>query len=109
MNYTVDEVISTGNDLTSMIQLINSTDLSADNGEGYESELVKIENITVDSVDNYGNFTINDSNGTAIVSPINENDLEVGSTYTSITGVVSYSYGAYKIIPRDTNDIVVTN
>lgn len=86
-------------------QLITSSDLNSENGESFEGELVKIQNVTVIEVDNYKNFKVSDKEGIAIVKPDDTSWLEVGKTYSSITGVVTYNYGEYKIYPRTIEDI----
>ncbi|KGG80951.1 hypothetical protein Y919_03335 [Caloranaerobacter azorensis H53214] len=88
-------------------QLITSSDLNSENGENFEGELVKIQNVTVTEVDKYKNFKISDKEGTAIVKLNNTSWLEVGKTYSSITGVVTYNYKKYKIYPRTIEDIEV--
>ena len=84
-----------------------STDLSADNGEPYEGRLVKIENVTVDNINQYGDVTVSDSSGQAIVElQDNQSDwLSAGDEYDYIIGVVDYNYDEYKIRPRSTSDI----
>lgn len=77
--------------------------------ESYEGVLVRVNNVTVtnDSL-GYGEWEINDGSGACIV------DDEAyyfykprdGDVLESITGVVYYSYGAYKLEPRGDEDIV---
>jgi len=87
-------------------QNITSTDLTADKGEAFEGELVTVENVTTLEADNYRNYTSEDENGELIVRPANADWLTIGQSYASITGVVTFDYGEYKVYPRTTGDIV---
>ncbi|WLR41374.1 5'-nucleotidase C-terminal domain-containing protein [Bacillus carboniphilus] len=78
---------------------------SADFAEDVEAELVKIENFTINELDKYGEFTATDSQGTFKLDPQDENLLKVGKKYDSITGVIDYNFGEYKLIPRSSEDI----
>jgi hypothetical protein len=78
-------------------------------GEGYESMLVKVSNITVEGVDEFGNWTINDGSGQTMVDDYffdgDWPSVSIGDDYGSITGVVEYSYSEFKILPRNADDI----
>ncbi|NDI36484.1 chitobiase/beta-hexosaminidase C-terminal domain-containing protein [Chengkuizengella sediminis] len=87
-------------------QLVISSDLASENGETVEAELVTIEKVTIQEVDNFGNFTAVDQNGTFKLNPDDESLLEVGKTYEQITGVVDYNYSEYKIVPRFSLDVI---
>jgi len=85
-----------------------STDALA-NSESYEGVLVKVEDVTVTNDDlGYGEWEINDGSGPCIVD-----DLGV-YTYVpalddfiySITGIVDYSFGNFKLEPRNDDDFV---
>ncbi|MGF7057811.1 CehA/McbA family metallohydrolase [Brassicibacter mesophilus] len=86
-------------------QLVTSSDLSADLGEDYEGELVKIENVTAVEVDAYRNFKIEDKEGISAARPSDASWMEVDKEYSSIIGVVTYDFGEYKIYPRTLEDI----
>ncbi|MBC8255983.1 MAG: T9SS type A sorting domain-containing protein [Candidatus Marinimicrobia bacterium] len=77
-------------------------------GEGYESMLVKVSNITVEGIDEFGNWLINDGSGQALVDDYffdgNWPTVTVGDEYGSITGVIQYSYSEFKIMPRNEDD-----
>ena len=86
---------------------ISTDDLA--NSESYEGVLVKVEDVTVTNDDlGYGEWEIDDGSG-----PCRVDDLGV-YTYVpalddfiySITGVVDYSYGNFKLEPRDDDDFV---
>jgi hypothetical protein len=78
-------------------------------GEGYESMLVKVSNITVEGVDEFGNWVINDGSGQTMVDDYffdgDWPSISIGDEYGSITGVVEYSYSEFKILPRNADDI----
>ena len=72
--------------------------------ELYEGMLLKVEEVTVDSQDDFGNSTVND--GLIIGDEFNVYaDLSVGETY-DVTGVLVMNYGEYKLSPRSLDDIV---
>jgi hypothetical protein len=78
-------------------------------GEGYESMLVKVSNITIEGVDEFGNWVINDGSGQTMVDDYffdgDWPNVSIGDEYGSITGVVEYSYSEFKILPRNADDI----
>jgi hypothetical protein len=83
---------------------------AADALEPFESVLITIQNAEVTSdPNNYGEFTINDGTGDYVVDDkIFAYTPTIGDVL-DITGVTTYSYGAYKLLPRDANDIVVVS
>jgi len=76
--------------------------------EAYEGVLVKIVNAEVKSVpDANGVFTIDDGSGvTSVDNDFYTHTPAVGDKLT-ITGLGYYSFGAFKVLPRDASDIVV--
>ena len=81
------------------------------NQEKYEGCLVRVENVAISDVKNqYGEWDVADATGSVAV------DDEGNAAYyfwpedydslISITGIMSYSYGEYKIVPRLAWDIV---
>ena len=90
---------------------INASDLGIDcsfSGEQYESMLVSINNVTFDSVDEFGNWTISDNSGNTMVDDYYYDgswpSISEGDTYDCISGIVSYSYSEFKVYPRNIND-----
>ena len=81
-------------------------------GEKYEGMFVRVENVTVteenaDGDSDYDEFAI--TAGLRIDDFIWEemdNTYPVGTTFSSITGVLHYAYGNYKIVPRNAEDLV---
>ncbi|MCK5088028.1 MAG: T9SS type A sorting domain-containing protein [Melioribacteraceae bacterium] len=80
---------------------------SADFGEPYEGVLITIENAMVLADLGYGEWQIDDGSGPSVVDDGFYKDFEPdsGDVYT-FTGIGDYSYGAYKMQPRDLADIV---
>lgn len=74
--------------------------------EDKEGKLVTVQNVRIESVSS-GNFTATDSEGNSFVlRPDNASLLSVGTTYESITGVLSSYKDVYQLIPRSADDIV---
>lgn len=86
-------------------ELVTADEFTADQGEAIEGEFVKVENVKVLSKNSYGDFAVEDSNGTFTITPENEDLLEVGKIYERISGVVNYSFEEYKLVPRNEQDI----
>nr|WP_279326048.1 5'-nucleotidase C-terminal domain-containing protein [Bacillus sp. FJAT-47783] len=84
---------------TPLPQTITSSQLT----EEVEGELVQINHITIESVNEYGEHTARDENGTFLI----KSDLvDVNKNYEKVIGVVEYSFGQYKLIPRTKADII---
>ncbi|QRG66445.1 chitobiase/beta-hexosaminidase C-terminal domain-containing protein [Brevibacillus choshinensis] len=86
-------------------QLVTSLDFSADKGESLEAELVTLHGVTVEKNDN-GNYTLRDENGTFVSRPGASLPLSIGTTYESVTGVVTYDFNVFKLVPRFASDLV---
>jgi cytosine/adenosine deaminase-related metal-dependent hydrolase len=79
-------------------------------GEGYESMLVSIGAVSItnanpDGADDYDEFEV--TGGYRIDDLIfmdMDNTCAVDDTFDGITGVQGYSFGDYKLLPRDAND-----
>ncbi len=110
MSYVSGSTITVGNPVPEP-SLITCADLTGASAEQWEGVLVTIKNATCSSIiDNYGEFRISDSSGVSIyVSDgiISHQALnpEVGEAFLSITGVVDYAFGNFKIVPRSNSDI----
>jgi len=103
-------VLSTGN----VVEPTIITTGQLNSMEAYEGTFVKIQNAQiVESYDQYGNIKINDGTGTGLIGTgcisLMNHDFDgiVGSVISSITGVVSYSYGDYYLNPRSMNDLIM--
>lgn len=69
-------------------------------GESEEAELITINNVTVKSVNEHQEYTVEDKDGKVLLVKA-KSSLEVGKVYHTITGVITYSYGNYKMLPTD--------
>lgn len=103
VNLTGFATINTGNTIPEPIVVS-----SGDANEPYESVLIKVEEAECTNPDlGYGEWEINDGSG-----PVAVDDMgiafapTIGTSYT-VTGPLNYSYSAFKIEPRDENDIEV--
>ncbi|MBN2366144.1 MAG: T9SS type A sorting domain-containing protein [Calditrichaeota bacterium] len=99
---------------------LNASDITTGgpHAEAYESVLIKIVNLTVtdpfpDAPGNFGEFEVSDGTGAIRVddafSAFNGNldsTYHEDDTIDEITGLHYYSFGDYKILPRNYNDIV---
>ena len=128
-----DELTVTGsvNEYYSFTQIIDvtSSSLSSDNptspdpilittgflgidcsleGEELEGMLVRVENVTVELIDEFGNIQINDGSGPTLMDDHYFDgswpNTSIGTSYSSIVGVVGYSYSEFKIYPRNSSD-----
>ena len=109
VNVSSYSVISSDNDVSST--LITAEDLGIEcslSGEQYESMLVEIRNVSFDSVDEFGNWTVSDNTGMVMVDDYHFDgtfpSISAGDSFDCVTGVVAYSYGEFKIYPRNTDD-----
>ena len=109
VNVSSYSVISSDNNVSST--LISASDLGIEcsmSGEQYESMLVEIRNVSFDSVDEFGNWTVSDNSGMVMVDDYHFDgtfpSISAGDSFDCVTGVVAYSYGEFKIYPRNTDD-----
>ena len=95
-------IINSGNTLPNPVDV---TVLEAAS-EAYESVLVKLSNVECTVVNaGYGEFTVSDGTNTINVDDyIYMFTASQGKRY-NITGVIYYSYGAFKVLPRSASDI----
>ena len=75
--------------------------------ENKEAKLVKVQNVTVGGFSG-GNYTATDAAGTSFqIRPPSSTMLTTGTTYESISGVLSAFNGVYQLIPRNEGDVVL--
>jgi hypothetical protein len=109
------EVLSEGNSLPGPVEL-TTAELSNDSedAEKYESSLVKVTDAEVTSVNSY-DWSIDDGSGSCLLdddaagSPLLSwfDTLAVGNTISKAQGPFIFSFGTYKITPRDLADVGV--
>ena len=113
INATVT-VTSTGND-TPAPTGVSASDLAqtAEEVESYEGVLVKLENVTVSSVNAYdwsitdasGMETLIDDDMATMAADNFMSDLEDGQELDYVMGIFNFSFGTYKIQIRDLADL----
>lgn len=74
--------------------------------EANEGKLVKVSNVTIGTGNEFNEYTLTDAHGSFMIK---SSWLETGKKYDQIIGVLTYTFGAYKLIPRTFSDIVETN
>ena len=71
--------------------------------EVYEGNLITVSDVEVTGCLDHGEAPIGDE--LSIGDDIYDFESEAGATYTSVTGVVTYSYEEWKIYPRTADDL----
>jgi len=94
-------LLSTGNSIAPSV--IATVDMAQ---ESYEAVLVTFENVTVTSLGTFGEYTIDDGSGATWCDDRNDYMYfpAVSDFLDSMTGVVWYDYGLFKLQPRNTSD-----
>ncbi|QHS24297.1 endonuclease [Virgibacillus sp. MSP4-1] len=77
---------------------------AADVGEAVEGQLVELEYVTTQSANEFNEYQAEDVSGEVVLAD-EENLLAEGQNYKSLIGVVTYSFGGYKVIPRKPEDV----
>lgn len=84
--------------------------VGADVNEQHESQLVEVQNVTIEDVEDGGswaNYHVSDGTTTFVIrDEYNTLDLKVNDTYESITGIVQQYDQTYQMIPRHQQDII---
>ena len=96
------QVISSGNSVEPI--LLNSGEVSQ---ERYEGVLVSVENAVCTNPDlGYGEWQIDDGSGPVRVSSYLYKVTPDSGFLYNVTGVLTYNYGEYKMLPRNENDVL---
>ena len=86
--------------------VVNTGDI---NDEKYEGVLVKAENAECTNADlGYGEWEINDGSGACVVYDLGYTYAPTLGSFYNVIGPLNYSFGAFKIEPRDASDISLT-
>ena len=109
-NISSTTILSSGNEIEPV--KLNAALISgscSEWAEKYEGMLVRLVNVLVSQIaDENGHWIVSDITGSVIIdSYLYVGDFpkpELGTHYTSITGIVHYTYGEYKLMPRNSND-----
>jgi predicted extracellular nuclease len=105
-NLTSYEVLSSGNPVPGP-DVLPTSDVSQEQWEGV---LVRVENVTVTNGSlGYGEWSVSDGSGDVRIDDKGSYtyDPATGDTILSIVGPLDYSYGNFKIQPRDDLDIFI--
>ena len=94
-------IVSSGNSFSS--NFVNS---DAANSEAYEGCLITVSSaICTNANAGFGNWIINDGTGPATVDDFFFPFTPITNQVYDVTGLVDYSFGEFKILPRDIDDI----
>ncbi len=109
-NISSTTILSSGNEIEPV--KLNAALISgscSEWAEKYEGMLVRLVDVLVSqTADENGHWIVSDITGSVIIdSYLYVGDFpkpELRTHYTSITGIVHYTYGEYKLMPRNSND-----
>jgi hypothetical protein len=95
----------TGTGVAAAAEAVTTSDLAdLDIAETYEGVLVSLSNLTAQTdPDDFGEWMVEDD--VVIDNLFYSVPVAAGGTLDSLTGLLYYSYGAYKVEPRDADDV----
>ena len=94
-------VVSNMNSLT-----INNASSSEANSELYEGCLIKVSSAQCTNANGqFGEWTINDGSGPVQVDDFLFSYSPTQNLYYTVTGLIDYSFGEFKLLPRDADDV----
>ncbi len=94
--------INSGNTLPTPVDVTPAQAAS----EAYEGVLVKLNNVECTVADaGYGEFTVSDGTNTINVDDFLYKYTPTQGARYNITGVIDYSFGAFKLLPRSASDV----
>ncbi len=106
VDLTAFQVVSSNNTLPAPAEL-STADI---NQEDYEAMLVSVSGANCTNADlGFGEFELNDGSGPCAVDDLYYLFSATEGENYNVTGPLHFSFGAYKIIPRDENDIENAN
>ena len=105
IDYITHTVLTTGT--MPYTPSVISTAEAAD-GEAYEGVLVEVQDVIVSDEDlGYGEWEVDDGSGPARVDDMGyAYDATLGNALDLVRGMLNYSFGNFKIEPRDADDII---
>ena len=102
------ETLSTGGTVTAAV--VDTADLAhADDAEPWEGVLIEVQDVEVTNEDlGYGEWEIDSAVRVddLIYDAADDYTITNGTTFSSITGPLTYSYDVFKIVPRDASDVM---
>ena len=105
-------IVSQGNDLPTL-QVLNTMDLSSPllGAEGWEGVLVHLSGEVDNDALGFGEWSLTDGGESAIADDKGYDAIGAGIVTIGVTvdvvGPIDYSYGNYKIQPRDASDVML--
>ncbi len=111
-NLTAYNLVSSNNPLPPVLNLTTQQI----NEEPYESVLAKVSNATcTEGFNQYDEWLVNDGSGNAKIDggffdqdTISE-FAQIGVVFTSITGIISYSYNEFRLNPRNAQEVITSS
>jgi hypothetical protein len=106
LDVTEFEILSSGHTMNPMVVTLDM------DMELYESCLITVENVTVTNADlGYGEWLVSDGTNDLVVDDAADYFYtpELDEEFSSITGVLEYSFGAFKLEPRIASDLEFAN
>lgn len=111
-------VVSEGNPVPGPVVLNTGTlATGSPDAEQYEGMLVQVQNVGVadafaDAPSNFGEFTVDDGSGPVRVDDLGnfrgnlDSTFAAGDSLASLTGIQHFTFGNYKLEPRNDDDVV---
>jgi len=102
IDVTEIEVLSSGNTMDPLVITLGG------DMEMYEGCLVELQDVSVsEAANDYGEWLVTDGTNTQVVDDAADYFYTpvVGEVLSSVVGVIDYSYGIYKLLPRLAKDI----
>ncbi len=102
IDVTEIEVLSSGNTMDPLVITLGG------DMEMYEGCLVELQDVSVsEAANDYGEWIVTDGTNTQVVDDAADYFYTpvVGEVLSSVVGVIDYSYGIYKLLPRLAKDI----
>ncbi len=104
VDVTAMEVLSSGNPLPAPIELSTGDTQNED----YEGMFIKVDGATCTDTDlGFGEWQVDDGSGPLAVDDLLFAYVPLLNIDYSITGPLTFSFGAYKILPRSADDVIV--
>ena len=99
---TAFQLLSSGHSATPLL-----LDIQSISQEKYESALIQVRDVTVTSLEDYGEWVITAGGASIRCDDLNDYVYfpQIEDQLAAVTGNLTYSFGEFKIAPRKTNDI----
>ena len=95
------QIISTGNSFTTNITTTDNA-----NTESFEGCLIKVIDAECTNANGpFGEWTINDGSGPVQVDDFLFSYTPTQNLYYTVTGLIDFNYGEFKLLPRDADDV----